>query len=139
MSHPNSLFKYASFGPRLIEQLCTGEVYYANPANFNDPLDCQPVVIGDHETAELRELLGQMIFKRAGDTFDRASKQLRLKRAVAAERRQMLLPKVVHELLGEIEYGATNPDYEDQKVSLKFMLTKAIEDELRRSYDTGVL
>ncbi|WP_179875642.1 hypothetical protein [Sinorhizobium sp. BJ1] len=39
---PKLLFKYRAFSPRLLDMLVADELYYSDPGDFNDPLDCRP-------------------------------------------------------------------------------------------------
>lgn len=138
-SSPRNLYKFLSFGDRLLQQLCLGEAYYADPGSFNDPLDCQPTVIPDIPDGELKQLLARMIIQRAEKELDVAMRRLRLKGERAAERRQALTQSEVEAILGNIEYQATDPEVEDAVAYIRFALTEAIEIELKRGYDTGVL
>ena len=54
--HPTRLYKYRRFDTNSLRALCEEHVYYANPGNFNDPLDCQPVITMDIGEVELEEL-----------------------------------------------------------------------------------
>ncbi len=44
---PTRLYKYRSFGSGALSALVSGEVYYAPPSAFNDPLDCKPQANND--------------------------------------------------------------------------------------------
>lgn len=37
---PKLLYKYRAFSPRLLDMLVADELYYSDPSDFNDPLDC---------------------------------------------------------------------------------------------------
>ena len=87
---PKSLFKYLSFSDKLLEQLCYDRVYYADPANFNDPLDCRPVVMDDLPRAGLESLLAQLVVNRSAKEIDAAMKKVRLRGDKAAARRNAL-------------------------------------------------
>jgi hypothetical protein len=41
--------------------LCEAEVYYSNPSNFNDPLECSPSVIVDVNLNQLESLYHRMV------------------------------------------------------------------------------
>lgn len=41
--------------------LCEAEVYYSNPSNFNDPLECSPSVIVDVNLNQLENLYRRMV------------------------------------------------------------------------------
>ena len=76
---PNSLFKYLRFSEKLLEQLCYDKVYFADPAGFNDPLDCLPVVEADLPLADLESLLAQLVVNRSAKEIDAAMKKVRLR------------------------------------------------------------
>lgn len=137
--NPKSLFKYLSFGERLLDQLCRDEVYYADPASFNDPLDCQPVVKADISDNELQRLLAAMVVRRFDNEFSAAMKKVRLHGEKATARCTALAERAAQELIGEIRDSATNPEVEDQLVFIRNELTREIEREMRKGYDRGVL
>ena len=41
---PKKLFKYRAFNVDTLRLFSFWEVYYADPAKFNDPLDCCPTI-----------------------------------------------------------------------------------------------
>jgi hypothetical protein len=136
---PKRLFKYLSFSDRLLQQLCAGEVHYSDPATFNDPLDCQPVVKADIPTEELKHVLGQLVVRRAGKEIDLAMNKLRLRGDKAVERRRALSQSEVQAIIGDIEYQATYPEAGDSQEYIRSALAEAMQTELRRSHDVGVL
>jgi IS5 family transposase len=136
---PRNLFKYQSFSDKLLEQLCYDRAYYADPANFNDPLDCLPVVVADVPRTELEGLLAHMVVSRSAKEIDAAMKKVRLRGEKATARRKALTESEVRELLGDIDYNATNPEVEDPEAYILSALSLAIERELRKTHETGVL
>jgi len=136
---PRRLFKYLNFSDRLLQQLCAGEVHYSDPATFNDPLDCEPVVKADVPNEELKQILGQLVFRRPGKEIDLAMKKLRLRGDKTLARRLALTESEVQAIIGDIEYQATDPDAGDPQEYIGAALTQATQTELRRSYDVGVL
>src|SRR5258708_16441550 len=104
--NPKNLFKYLSFTDKLLEQLCYDQVYYADPASFNDPLDCLPVVETDLLKAELESLLAQLVVNRSAKEIDSAMKKVRLRGDSATARRNKLTESEARDLLGEINYNA---------------------------------
>lgn len=136
---PKSLFKYLCFSDKLLEQLCFDQVYYADPSSFNDPLDCLPVVEADLLKAELESLLAQLVVNRSAKEIDVAMKKVRLRGDNATARRNKLTESEAHNLLGEINYNATNPEVEDPEAYMRAALSHAIELELRKTHETGVL
>lgn len=133
------LFKYISFSDKLLEQLCYDKIYYADPASFNDPLDCLPVVEADLPKEELEIVLARLVMNRSAKEIDAAMTRVRLRGDNATARRNKLTESEVRVLLGEIEYNATNPDVEDRDAYIRRALSLAIERELRKTHETGVL
>ena len=58
---PRVLYKYRPFNARTLRLLSDGEAYYADPATFNDPLDCQPVITVDTDVGALEKLCYRML------------------------------------------------------------------------------
>lgn len=54
---PQKLYKYRPFNAYTVGLLCRAEQYYANPFDFNDPLDCKPSVRADLAIRDLEGLL----------------------------------------------------------------------------------
>jgi hypothetical protein len=63
---PDTYYKFKPFSEYLIKELCNGEVYYAPPASFNDPLDCSPEIIQDVHGKILNELYLKIVSERYG-------------------------------------------------------------------------
>lgn len=57
---PEKLYKYQTFNSYALRLLCEAEVYYANPKQFNDPLDCDPTITADVDTKTLARLCLEM-------------------------------------------------------------------------------
>lgn len=139
MATLNRLFKYVSFTPRVLQQLCMGEVHFADPSTFNDPLDCRPTVKVDLPTPDLKDVLAQLIVRRVSKEVSDAMKKLRFKSESIATRQELLGNKVFDTLVSNIQYEANHPDVTDAEEHIRFALGNAIEFELRKAYDQGVL
>ncbi len=137
--NPQSLFKYLIFGERLLDQLCRDEVYYAAPAGFNDPLDCQPVVKADIPEDALERLLAEMAGRRLGKEIDEAMKKVKLRGEKTTAHRNALTKSETRKLIENFKYNATNPAINDQSAYYRNELTLEIEREMRKGYDRGVL
>lgn len=64
---PRKLYKYRSFGVNSLRLLSKGEIYYANPRSFNDPLDCNPTVRVDTDRASIERLCFRMLAAAHGE------------------------------------------------------------------------
>lgn len=57
---PTRLYKYRNFDLYALRMLTNGQVYFSDPAHFNDPLDCKPELFGDIAIDSLENLLMRM-------------------------------------------------------------------------------
>jgi hypothetical protein len=132
-------YRYRSFSASTVESLCRDELYFASPADFNDPFDCKPVVEPDSDAEVLRAILQQLVAARVSAETQNALASAKLKgdKAVAHARRSGE-QEAAHEL-ANIAYSATNPDYDCCKEDAeKRLLVASVERELLRQYDKGV-
>jgi len=139
IARPTTLYKYMAFSERLIEQVCSSRVYFSDPSNFNDPLDCQPVVVADLETEELELLLARLVQARSMKEIAAALRRVRLKGLGATARKVAVSDSEARELIGEINHYATDPEVDDPNVYVRAALCRAIGTELRKAHHTGVL
>ncbi len=78
MKIPSKLYKYKKFNERSIALLFNNNIYVADPATFNDPLDCKPNILRDATSEKLQEIivtLGQGIGKEKIDDCKYMSSQ----------------------------------------------------------------
>lgn len=69
---PHRLYKYRAFNVNTLRLLSEAEVYYADPADFNDPLDCSPTIEIDTDRSSLEKLCYKMLLATNGaDTAKR--------------------------------------------------------------------
>jgi hypothetical protein len=61
MEIPGKLYKYMGFNINTLKWLVKNEVFYQNPQNFNDPLDCNPSIINNLEVGALDYLCEHLI------------------------------------------------------------------------------
>jgi hypothetical protein len=64
VSQPKKVYRYQGFSPMTIASLCHDKLYFVNPAEFNDPLDCKPTVESDSDKRTLRAILTELIKRR---------------------------------------------------------------------------
>jgi len=62
---PKRLYKYRAFNVNTLRLLTGAEVYYSEPASFNDPLDSRPTIQVDTDRMALEKLLYRMLVKTA--------------------------------------------------------------------------
>jgi hypothetical protein len=80
---PRKMYKYKSFGVNTLRMLGEGEIYFAHPAQFNDPFDCSPTVRIDVEVKDLERLWRHLLLK--GATKDEVARRLRHHQYMPAE------------------------------------------------------
>ncbi|WP_395125181.1 hypothetical protein [Klebsiella pneumoniae] len=62
MQTPKKLFKYKKFNDDCMELIIDDYLYFANPAQFNDPLDCKVTISDDvNNEAFLRDTLSTLL------------------------------------------------------------------------------
>jgi hypothetical protein len=111
---PKALYKYRDFSVNTLQLLTYEQVYYASPAKFNDPLDCDPTLQIDIELKSLERLCYKMLEGRVGD--ENARKKIGHHRYMSTEHgdyrtnaaaeecyRQDLLAEIRDLLFGEFE------------------------------------
>ena len=64
---PDKLYKYKPFGVNTLRAITEAEVFYAKPATFNDPLDCDPTIDMDIDRVHLERLLYRMLLRQQTD------------------------------------------------------------------------
>ncbi len=53
---PNKLYKYRKFDVYTVRLFTEAQTFYANPRDFNDPLDCNPIIEPDIDRCSLEKL-----------------------------------------------------------------------------------
>lgn len=87
------LYKYKSFGINSLRLLCESEVYYSDPKDFNDPLDCSPSLIYDVDLNELENLCHRMIMNKSDK--EKADKEIQNYRHLSTEHGDFRVDKEV--------------------------------------------
>lgn len=128
----------------LIESLCRDKIFYASPATFNDPLDCQMFSIeNDSSIAQIRKIYAQLKLPR---TLKGAEKNIKGKNIKGKNIRNKIKPfleemakTTVIDDLNRISYESTNPDYAGTTEEIEInILTASIYSALREHYSRGV-
>jgi|CXWL01.1.fsa_nt_gi hypothetical protein len=103
---PPKLYKFCSFDIKALRLLSEAEAYYANPKDFNDPLDCDGTVRGDTDLASWEELCIGML---------------------AAQRGVMEAMRAIQDLQhNSAEYGDYRTNHQSEK-HYKYLLRSKIE------------
>jgi hypothetical protein len=122
-----------------VESLCSDLLYFARPATFNDPLDCNPSLESDSEPSQLRELLAALIKRRVSKEVLTSLERANVKGSKATAHAERQANHAAESELKRIEYYATNPECKmGVEEATTFLLTRGIEEELLRDYESGV-
>lgn len=118
--------------------LCNDAQFFANPADFNDPFDCSPVIEINSSASRLKEILKELVASRVrGETLT-ALKNARIAEAAAATHAERVAQ---HEAIKAVQYAAyhaTNPEYDDRSAAEISLLHFDIQSELRNRYGKGI-
>lgn len=135
---PKRLYKYRAFSNRLLDMLVEDELYYANPSDFNDPLDSRPTLAADLDVDQLEQLLGDLVEQRTKAEMSAAAKAIRYRGPKTLEHIARHSRGKAAQLIREVEYAAGNPIYEVEDPH-RFLLGQYLEEELLRRYDRGIV
>lgn len=138
MPKKKRLFKYRSFSATTVQALVHDQVYLANPAAFNDPMDTRPVVVCDVDLAALQELVATLIQRRLTAEMTAAAETIRYRGPKTIAQIEKLGLSHVQQTLSEVAYHATNPDYDNQEEAHRLMLVELLQQELMQQYTGGV-
>lgn len=139
MLPPERLYKYRPFDERTLELLVEDKVFFADPSTFNDPLDTRPTLSADLPVFELELLLKRLTTRRVSAEMEAAARRFRYPSQKITEHIERHTRLDAQNLLREIAYMATNPDYEDAPPApQKRLLCHHIESELLRQYGKGI-
>ena len=136
---PKTIYRYQRFNVTTVESLCHDTLYFANPAAFNDLLDCQPTIDADSDIDTLRHLLFELVKRRVEAESLAVLNKVHLTSKKAAAHAKRLGEQAAHTKLANIADHATNPEYEvSEEEAERWLLTSDIQHELLRKYDRGV-
>lgn len=138
MKTPKRVYKYRAFSDRSLSNLVEDQLYFADPSTFNDPLDTKPNLKADLPTGQLETMLTRLIEQRVAGELDAAAKTIRYKGPKTRDHIVRQSQKQAQRSLEDIRYHAGNPDLEVDE-PLSFLLGQAIQSELLRRYDSGIV
>jgi hypothetical protein len=137
VKQPRRLYKYRSFSNLTLTMLVEDVVYFADPTTFNDPLDTKPTLNTDLDSDALEGILSQLIEQRTTADMSAAAKTIRYRGPKTIDHIARQSRKKAEQLLADIRYNATNPDYVIEDPA-QFLLGQYVQEELLRRYDKGV-
>ena len=135
---PERLYKYRSFSNLTLHMLIADVIYFADPSSFNDPLDTKPMLSIDIGAEALEGILSQLFEQRISAEMSAAAKTIRYRDPRTLDHIQQLIRKETENLLANIRYNATDPEYEAARDPEQFLLGQYVQEELLRRYDRGV-
>ncbi|MGN4967235.1 DUF2971 domain-containing protein [Aeromonas dhakensis] len=132
-------YKYRAMNTNLIESLCWDKIFYASPATFNDPLDCQMFSIeNDLSIAQLRKIYAQLKLPRTLKSAESNIRRKSIRNKMKPLLEEMVKSTIIDDL-NRINYESTNPDYDGTTEEIEIsILTASIYSELREHYSKGV-
>ena len=134
---PERLYKYRPFDSRTLDLLVSDHVYYADPSNFNDPLDTRPSLKIDVNDNQLEDILSSFIETRIEAEMNAAAKIIRYTGRKTLEYIQQYSNKQTKYLIEKILCNVDDSEYDHQDVA--FYLGYYIMEELVKQYDKGII
>lgn len=131
-------YKYKKFDHQTLELLITDRLFFADPLTFNDPLDTRPYVEGDLPNTDLKEVLRRLIEQRTLAEMTAAAQSLKYRGPKTASHIEEQSRKRALRDISDIEYNASNPDYELDD-PFQFLLVSEISTELLKQYNKGIV
>ncbi|HIF6309657.1 TPA: DUF2971 domain-containing protein [Raoultella ornithinolytica] len=140
MQTPGKLFKYKKFNDDCMELIIDDYLYFANPSQFNDPLDCKVAISDDVKNEEqLKAILSSLLQRNSEKKLNAAAKNLRYKGPKTNEKISLLslseAEKVISDIYSEFSFGQY--DYNIQ--TIESALANAIGNIILSGYNRGVL
>ena len=132
------LYKYRALTARTLDMVVEDRLHFADPSTFNDPLDTCPSVQADVENGELKRILGTLIERSTAAEMRAGAKAMKLAEPRTRDWIDKHSLRQAERRIAEIEYGATDPDYE-YETALQSQLRYCIELELLRGYEKGIV
>ena len=136
---PNRLYKYRAFSNRTLDMLGSDKLHFADPCTFNDPMDTRAYVEVDVEEDVLASVLRALVEQRVTAEMRAAAKTLRVDGDKVDAHIQQASRDTAAKQIADIEYHATNPDYDDVVAAKRDLFRRDINDELLRRYDRGIV
>ena len=135
---PRRLYKYRDLTARTLDMVVGDKLHFADPSMFNDPLDTRPSVEDDVDEGELGRILGILIERSTAAEMRAGAKAMKLSEPRTKDWIEKHSRHRADERIAEIEYGASDPDY-DSVSALRSQLRYCIELELLRGYRKGIV
>ena len=135
---PDLLYRYRDSSIRTVEMIVSDQLHYADPSTFNDPLDSRPSLDVDLDNDGLEQIYRTLVENRTEDEMRAAANIIKAKGSKMSHYIQNVSSQSAASLISEIDYRASDPDY-DSKEYKRHALKYRIEEELLRQYEKGIV
>ena len=135
---PKRLYRYQPFSGRTLDMIVSDTIHYSDPAAFNDPLDAKPSLDANLKNTELVEIVRALVEQRTKAEMSAAVKTMKVNGDKAINHIRRSSRREANRVIADIEYNATNTDY-DVDERKRSLLRQEIEFELLRRYDRGIV
>ncbi|MFS7382911.1 DUF2971 domain-containing protein [Rahnella inusitata] len=134
---PDKLYKFKPFSVNSLELIVADNLYFANPSNFNDPLDCKPCIVDDMESTPdtLIKTVAKIHLRSLVNEIEKAAKKLFIDDEPFHQKIISAIDTNLHNHIAEIRASYE----EDDITSYHDYLIRVIEDQLLSSYNKGIL
>ncbi|WP_312168276.1 DUF2971 domain-containing protein [Atlantibacter hermannii] len=136
---PRNLYKYLTFNENTIEMLIMHQAYFSDPINFNDPMDCKPIIKVDVDETTLERVVCNLIRKRSEKDFSQMAKKLKMSEEATENRTRALSESEVLSFLNEVSYYSGESEIKDVKNYKINRYKYAIQNEILSVFKRGVL
>ena len=136
---PSRLYKYRAFSERTMAMLVDDVLHFSDPGTFNDPMDARPYVEVDVGDSVLATVLHQLVKQRATAEMRAGERTMRERTRRADADIEHASRHEADTVIADLEYHATNPDYDDVAAYKQYLFRDHITDELLRRYGTGIV
>jgi hypothetical protein len=136
---PARLYKYRSFNNRTLDQLVADKLFFADPSTFNDPLDTRPSLHADLDADTLEDILRRLVEERIKAEMGAAARAIKYRGPKTLNHIAVNSRRRADQVIADVRYHATNPDYEDDDDPARLLLGHYVEEELLRRYDKGIV
>lgn len=134
---PDRLYKYRAFSDLTVQALVSDQLFFADPSQFNDPLDARPILRSDLKVCELEELLRDLVTARVTAEMEAAAQSLKIKISTAKEHIEKLSLHEAEKIIGRICLMSEERSKHRERDQIS-MLKHDIREELLKTYSDGV-
>ncbi|WP_019844530.1 DUF2971 domain-containing protein [Dickeya zeae] len=132
---PSHLYKYKSFSIDSLDLLVSDKLYFADPATFNDPLDCNPSLLNDIDnTDKLNAILHRLVKENHLKELEKAASKIKYRGPRTLEKIEILGEGEARKLINNIAENVCF--FGDNFIDI---VSHHIKRYLLKNYDIGVL